>query len=160
MPRGGAPAQRFRATIDGTGKGRVYLALPFDPAGVWGERARYHVRGTIDGRPFRGAAEPFAKGHLLALGPAYRRDTGLSPGDEVEVVLEIEGPQREALAPDLAAALEAEPEAGRFFDALATFYRKGYLRWIEATKRRPDVRAARITELVELLKAGHKQRPG
>jgi len=159
VPPSSAGPQRFRAKIDGTEKGRVYLALPFDPAGVWGERSRYHLRGTIDGRPFRGAAEPFAKGHLLALGPAYREGTGLGPGDVVEVVLEIEGPQRDALAPDLAAALEAEPEAGRFFDALASFYRKNYLRWIEATKRRPDVRAARIAELVELLRTGHKQRP-
>ena len=57
------------------------------------------------------------------------------------------------------AALDAEPEAGRFFNALASFYRKAYLRWIDATKRRPDVRAARIAELIQLLKAGHKQRP-
>jgi bacteriocin resistance YdeI/OmpD-like protein/uncharacterized protein DUF1905 len=159
VPPSGTEPQRFRATIDGTEKGRVYLPLPFDPAGVWGERARYHVRGTIDGMQFRGAVEPFAKGHFLPLGPAYRKCTGLGPGHEVEVVLEIEGPQREGLAPDIAAALEAEPEAARFFDALASFYRKGYLRWIEATKRRPDVRAARIAELIGLLKAGHKQRP-
>jgi hypothetical protein len=40
------------------------------------------------------------------------------------------------------------------------FYRNAYLRWIDATKRRPEVRAARIAETVELLKAGVKQRPG
>ena len=67
--------------------------------------------------------------------------------------------QREGLAPDIAAALEANPEAAHFFDTLAGFYRKGYLRWIGATKRRPDVRAERIAELMELLKAGYKQRP-
>jgi hypothetical protein len=33
------------------------------------------------------------------------------------------------------------------------------LRWIDATTRRPDVRAARITEVVDLLAAGIKQRP-
>jgi hypothetical protein len=42
------------------------------------------------------------------------------------VVLALESPQRADLAPDLAAALDAEPEAGAFFDALATFCRKGY----------------------------------
>jgi uncharacterized protein YdeI (YjbR/CyaY-like superfamily) len=70
-----------------------------------------------------------------------------------------EGPQSDALAPDIAAALSAEPEAARFFDGLATFYRKNYLRWIEATKRSPEVRAQRIAELVELMKAGKKERP-
>jgi hypothetical protein len=50
-------------------------------------------------------------------------------------------------------------QAGAFFDSLAQFYRKGYLRWIDATKRRPDVRAERIAEVVRLLNAGVKERP-
>ena len=58
-----------------------------------------------------------------------------------------------------AAALAANPAAGAFFDTLAQFYRKAYLRWIDATTRRPDVRAARIAEVVGLLAAGIKERP-
>ena len=152
--------QRFRAKIDGTAKGRAYVTLPFDPAQVWGERGRYYVAGTINGMKVRGRLDESGKGHFLPLGPAYRRDNGLQPGDVVDVVLVDEHPPREGLAPDISAALDAEPEAGRFFDALAGFYRKNYLRWIDATKRRPDVREARIAEFVELLKAGRKQRPG
>jgi uncharacterized protein YdeI (YjbR/CyaY-like superfamily) len=75
------------------------------------------------------------------------------------VVLEPEGPQRDDLEPDIVAALDAEPDAGVFFDSLAQFYRRAYLRWIDGTRRRPDVRAERIAEMVELLKAGHKERP-
>ena len=67
--------------------------------------------------------------------------------------------QRGDLADDIAAALAANPAAGAFFDTLAQFYRKAYLRWIDGTKRRPDVRAARIAEMVDLLAAGVKQRP-
>jgi len=63
-------------------------------------------------------------------------------GDEVEVVLYPEGPQRANLAPDVAAALDTAPDAAAFFDSLAQFYRRGYLRWIDATKRSPDKRAA------------------
>jgi hypothetical protein len=66
---------------------------------------------------------------------------------------------RDDLADDVAAALAANPDAGAFFDSLAQFYRRGYLHWIDATKRRPDQRAERITEMVKLLKAGVKQRP-
>ena len=80
-------------------------------------------------------------------------------GDEVTVELAPEGPQRSDLADDIAAALEASPAAGAFFDTLAQFYRKAYLRWIDATSRRPDVRAARIAEVVDLLAAGIKERP-
>ena len=75
------------------------------------------------------------------------------------MVLMPEGPQSEALAADIVAALEADPEAARFFDGLATFYRKKYLRWIDATRRSPEVRAQRIAELVELMRAGKKERP-
>ena len=46
-----------------------------------------------------------------------------------------------------------------FFDSLAQFYRRAYLRWIDATKRRPDLRAERIAEMIELLTAGMKERP-
>jgi hypothetical protein len=107
----------------------------------------------------RASIEPLDDGHGILLGPAWRRDCGIGPGDEVEVVLAPEGPQREDLAPDFAAALEAEPEAGEFFDSLAQFYRNAYLRWIDGTKRKPEVRAQRIAETTELLKAGVKQRP-
>ena len=149
----------FRARLEGADKGRVYVTLPFDPEEAWGPRARYHVRGTINGRGVRGPLEQYGKGYFLALGPAYRRGAGLRVGDQVEVTLAPEGPQSEALAPDIAAALEAEPKAARFFDGLATFYRKAYLRWIDSTKRSPEARAERIAELVELMKAGRKQRP-
>jgi hypothetical protein len=148
----------FQARLEGTERGRVYVVLPFDPRKVWGVRPRYHIRGTISGKGVRGALEQFAKGYYLPLGPAYRRAAGLQPGDAVTVVLIPEGPQSEALAPDLAAAFTAEPGAAQFFDGLATFYRKKYLRWIDATKRSPDLRAQRIAELVKLMKAGMRER--
>jgi uncharacterized protein YdeI (YjbR/CyaY-like superfamily) len=62
-----------------------------------------------------------------------------------------------ALAPDIVAALADEPEARAFFESLATFYRNGYVRWIESA-RRPETRLARIAELLSLLKEGKKQR--
>jgi uncharacterized protein YdeI (YjbR/CyaY-like superfamily) len=80
-------------------------------------------------------------------------------GADVVAEFAPEGPQRRDLADDVAAALEADPAAAAFFDTLAQFYRKAYLRYIDATVRRPDLRPARITEVVGLLGAGVKQRP-
>jgi len=159
MPSKRGAERSFRANIEGAEKGRVYLVLPFDPEKAWGLKARHHVRGTINGRDVRGALEQFSRGYFLPLGPTYRRGAELHLGDLVNVTLAPEGPQSAALAPDIAAALDAEPEAARFFDGLATFYRKNYLRWIDATKRNPEVRGQRIAELVSLMKAGQKQRP-
>jgi hypothetical protein len=143
------------AVIERDSRGRVIIALPFDPSEAWGAKTRHHVFGTVGDRRVRGALN----GARLVLGPSWCRDAELASGDAVEVVLEPEGPQRDALAPDVAAALDARPAARECFDSLATFYRKGYLRWVDATRRRPEVRAERIAEMVELLAAGHKQRP-
>ena len=87
------------------------------------------------------------------------RDPVIAATGDVVVELAPEGPQRGDLASDIAAALEADPAAAAFFDTLAQFYRKAYLRWIDSTTRRPDLSAARIAEVVGLLAAGIKERP-
>ena len=67
------------------------------------------------------------------------------------------GPQRDDLPDDLRAALDDDPGAAAFWDSLAQFCRNAY-RWINVTKRHPDQRGLRITEVVGLLHDGHKQR--
>ena len=55
--------------------------------------------------------------YFLPLGAAWRRDCGLEAGAEVEVILWPEGPQSENLSPDVAAALDIEPQAKAFFES-------------------------------------------
>jgi len=153
-------SRQFRTQLVAEPGGRAYVEVPFDPAEAWGAKERHHVTGTVNGVKVRGALERVGGTWRLSLGPAWRRDAGIEPGDAVTVDLLAEGPQRDSLPPDLAAALDAEPAAGAFFDALATFYRKGYLRWLDGASRRPAVRAERVRELIALLKAGKKSREG
>jgi hypothetical protein len=152
-------SRRFTAEVIKNPKGRVLVPLPFAPDDAWGPKLSHPVAGSVNGMGVRAVVEPIDVGWGIVLGPAWRRDCGIAPGDVVDVVLEPEGPQRHDLATDLADALAAEPDAAAFFDGLAQFYRNAYLKWIDGTKRRPDLRAARIAEVVELLKAGVKQRP-
>jgi bacteriocin resistance YdeI/OmpD-like protein len=151
--------QRFRTTASVDRQGRTRVPVPFEPDEVWGAKPRHHVTGSVAGQRVRGVLERAGSGRVLVLGPAWGRDHGPADGQDVEVVLAPEGPQRGALAPDVAAALDASPEAGAFFDSLAQFYRKAYLRWIDATKRRPEQRPERIAEMVRLLADGRKERP-
>lgn len=150
---------QYRATLLEAGRGRVVVPLPFEPDQVFGPKARHHVAGTVNGMPVRAVIEPIESGYGFVLGPAWRRDCHLGPGDLVEVSLAPEGPQRGDLPTDFAAALDADPRAAEFFDSLAQFYRRGYLRWIEATRRSPQRRAERIAETVRLLSEGKKARP-
>jgi hypothetical protein len=149
--------QRFKTIVAKTGS-RTSIAIPFNPNEVWGAKQRHHITGTINGCAVRGSLGSDGSQYFLPLGAAWRRDNGVAAGTEVEVVLSPEGPQTDTLAPDVLAALENEPEARAFFESLATFYRKGYLRWIEGAARRPEIRSARIAEMLRLLKAGKKQR--
>ncbi|HEY7279354.1 MAG TPA: YdeI/OmpD-associated family protein [Trebonia sp.] len=151
--------QRFGAQVAASPGGRAIVVVPFDPDEVWGAKAEHHVNGTVNGCRVRVRLAPGDGGWAFTLSPARVRDLGLVLGEEARVELAPEGPQRADLADDVAAALAANPAAAAFFDTLAQFYRKAYLRWIDATTRRPDVRAARIAEVVDLLAAGVKERP-
>ncbi|MEV0457344.1 YdeI/OmpD-associated family protein [Catellatospora methionotrophica] len=150
---------RFDAVIGVAARGAVLVPVPFDPDTVWGRKPRHHVAGTVGGIRVRGVVEAAGGGFGFTLGPAWLRDCGVQAGATVSVELVAEGPQRADLAEDVAAALDAHPAAGAFFDALAQFYRKAYLRWIDATRRRPEQRPVRIAAMIELLAAGHKERP-
>jgi len=152
-------SQRFDVTVAAGRGGKLLVPVPFDPDQVWGAKQRHHIAGTVNGARVRAVLEPAGDGFGFTLGPASPGACGVAAGDQVTVEIAPEGPQRDDLAEDVAAALAAEPEAGAFFDSLAQFYRRAYLRWIDATKRRPAQRAERIAEMVELLKSGTKQRP-
>ena len=148
--------QRFKTTVAKSGSS-TYIAIPFNPNEVWGVKQRHHITGSINGWRVRGSLGSDGSQYVLPLGAAWRRDSGVEAGMEVEVVLTPEGPQADALAGDIRAALDSEPQAKAFFESLATFYRNGYIRWIESAKR-PQTRSARIAEMLSLLIAGKKQR--
>ena len=152
-------AERSTALVIAGPGGRAIVVVAFDPDKAWGAKAAHHVNGTVNGRRVRVTLSPGDSGWAFNLSPSRVRDLGVAAGDEVIVELAPEGPQRAQLAEDISAALAANPAAGAFFDTLAQFYRKAYLRYIDATTRRPELRAARIAEVVELLAAGIKERP-
>jgi len=151
--------RRFAATVTVDAKGRVHVPVPFDPDDAWGSKPRHHVTGTVAGCGLRAVVDEIDGGHEIVLGPAWNRTGRPDSTAPVEVALGPEGPQRDDLPPDIAAALAAAPDAAAFFDSLAQFYRRAYLRWIDATKRHPEQRPIRIAEVIRLLQEGQKQRP-
>lgn len=151
-----ADERHFQAVIQQIGaQCRVYL--PFDPNAVWGSRARHDVTGSVNGAPYRGPVKLAEGRAFISLGEVFRQSAGLAPGDSVAVVLALEGPQAGNMPDDLNAALAGAPQARAFFEALPTFYRKNYLRWVEGA-RRPETRGKRIQEMLDLLAAGKREK--
>ncbi|MBB6053636.1 YdeI/OmpD-associated family protein [Armatimonas rosea] len=150
------PLQRYTTKLSIRGKS-VALPIPFDPDDTWGQKERHDVAGTVDGHTIRGVLKADRDGVVLPLGPTWLKDAGLvvSEATEVEVELSPEGPQLDNLAADFREALLANPEACAYFQAIPTFHRKNYVRWIDDAKR-PETRTKRISEAIVLLNA--KQR--
>ena len=146
----------FPAHTEGRKSGGITIRLPFDPADAWGDRDKWYVHGTIDGRTYRGSVERIGsgdRGAAIDLGPTWCRDPEVGPGHDVTVVMRLEGPQLDTIDPAFAEALRAEPAARRTFESLATFYRKDFADWVGSAKR-DETRERRITESVALLREG------
>jgi hypothetical protein len=140
-------------------RGKLFVPVPFDPDVEWTPKPQHHVHGTVDGCRVRAVITTKDGERGFVMGAIWLQDNDLASDREVAVEIMPEGPQRADLDPDIVAALDENPAAGAFFDSLAQFYRKAYLRWIDGTKKRPDVRAQRIADMVTYLAAGRKERP-
>ena len=151
-------AERFDADVEARTNGGIAIRLPFDPDDAWGEKDAHYVAGSIQGIRMRGKLVRRGTNPYLELGPSWCRSPGFGTGDRVQVVLEPEGPQLADLHPDFRAALDADPDARRSFESLATFYRKGFVRDIDGAKR-PETRRRRLDKLIAACESGKRLMP-
>ncbi len=109
--------QRFDARIAAGPRDHALIVVPFDPdAEWWGVKAVHHVSGTVNGCRVRVTLEPGESGWVFTMNPARMQHASIVIGSQVPVELSPERPQRGDLAEDIAAALEANPSAGAFFE--------------------------------------------
>ena len=147
---------RFTTVAAGRPRGGITIRLPADADDVWGQKTRHDLVGSVGGHRMRGTLVRDATGYRLDLGPAWCRDPNVGAGRTVEVALVPEDPQVDTVASDIREAFLASPPARHAFESLATFYRKGFIRWIESAKR-PDTRRTRIEGMVATLLAGGRE---
>ena len=89
--------------------------------------------------------------YMIGFNQERREASGIQPGQEIEVTLELDtAPQVIELPDDLAAALAEKPGARAAFDAFATSARKEFVRQVTEAKA-ADTRARRIAKIVEKL---------
>ena len=156
MKVAGMSRQTFETTVETGERGRVFITIPFDPKTIWGKQSRYYVKGTLNQTAYDGSLGTRAGVVFMPLNKALQQTANLKPGDHVAVVMELAEAVREEVPADFRSALSGMPEAATFFDGLTAFYHNTYVEWIVSAKK-PETRRDRISQAVDLLKAGQNQ---
>jgi Uncharacterized protein conserved in bacteria len=145
---------KFRATLELAGKTATGFQIPAEVIENLGAGKRPAIRITINGHTYRSTAASMGGRHMVGVSAENRKSAGVAAGDEVEVNIELDTEPREVTVPaDLSAALDGDPEAGRFFDGLSYSHKRWYVLWIEGAKK-AETRQRRVTEAVGRLRDG------
>jgi hypothetical protein len=145
---------RFSTTVVLGGKTATGLEVPTEVVSALGAGKRPPVTVSVGGHTYRSTVAPMAGSYWLPLAAEHRTAAGVAAGDTVEVDVELdEAPRVVALPADLAAALDAEPEARRRFDALSYSNQRRHVLAVEGAKAEAT-RARRVAAAVATLREG------
>jgi hypothetical protein len=150
---------RFEGTLETTPRGGGGCLVELTPSVVeaLGGGSRFRVKGALDGVAFASSTMPMGGGRVcLGVHKATREAAGATFGDRVTIELERDDAPREVEVPDdLAQALSSDPAARTVYEGLSFTHRNEYARWVAEAKR-PDTKARRVEQSLEMLRAGVK----
>jgi hypothetical protein len=134
--------------------GGLFFTLPQKESVRFGVRGRVPVTGTLNGHAFRSSIFPTGDGrHYMAVNKGLRADAGVSAGDRVQVVMEVDTEPRAVTLPhDLDEALSKSKAARTQFDKLSYTHQKEIVRSLEEAKR-AETRARRLEQTMTRLAA-------
>lgn len=146
----------FQATIRQAGKTATGIPVPDEVVEGLGAGKRPAVQVTINGYTYRSTIATMDGEFMIPLAAEHRAASGVSGGQDVTVALELDTAPREVTVPeDLAAALEGDAEASRFFESLSYSQKRWYVLRVEGAKK-AETRARRVTDSVQMLREGRK----
>jgi hypothetical protein len=145
---------RFRTTVQQAGKTATGIQVPEAVVEALGSGKRPPVKVTINGYTYRSTVAVVGGAHMVGVSAESRAGAGIAGGDEVEVDVELDTAPREVAVPaDLAAALDAEPNARRTFDKLSYSNKSWHVLQVTGAKSE-ETRQRRIAKSVATLKEG------
>jgi bifunctional DNA-binding transcriptional regulator/antitoxin component of YhaV-PrlF toxin-antitoxin module len=111
---------RFTTTVLLGGRTATGLVVPPEVVEALGSGKKPAVVVTVGGHTYRSTVAPRGGQFLIPLSGENRTAAGVAAGDTVDVDVELDTEPRVVDVPaDLAAALDADPDARRRFDAMS-----------------------------------------
>jgi hypothetical protein len=148
---------RFLATLELAGKTATGFRIPDEAIDALGAGKKPAVRVTIRGYTYRSTVARRGDRYLMGVSAENRAGAGVAAGDEVDVDIELDTEPREVMVPpDFADALDADPQARRFFDGLSFSQKQWYVLPIEEAKK-PETRERRFAKAIGMLREGRKR---
>lgn len=147
-------AMSFRTTLLQSGPTATGFEVPAAVVASLGKGKRPPVVVTVNGYTYRNTVAVFGEVYMIGLSAEHRAASGIRAGDDLEVELVLDTASRVVDVPaDLAAALDAEPEARRTFDALSYSNQSWHVLSVDGAKA-DDTRRRRIEKSVATLREG------
>jgi hypothetical protein len=145
---------RFTTTLERSGKTATGIRVPDEVVDALGAGRRPAVTVTINGYTYRNTLAVMGGETWVGVSALHREGAGVAAGDRIDVDLELDtAPRVVEVPPDLAAALDATPEARRTFDGLSYSNRSWHVLQVTGAKT-DETRARRIERSVEALREG------
>ena len=146
----------FETTLTASGN-NTGIVVPDGVVEQLGAGRRPPVVVDVNGYEYRSTVAVRGGRSLISVSAAVRAATGLKGGDPIRVRLRVaDAPRAVVVPPDLAAALNENPEARRFFDTLSNSLQRYHVDTV-TTAKSEDTRRRRIAKAVELFLAGKKR---
>lgn len=144
----------FRAPLRPRGPAAAVVLDDAQVAEVGEGAKRFPVVATVNGYTWRASVARMGGEFLVGLSREVRAGAGVTAGDDVDVILELDAAPREVdVPPALAAALAGDEPARVAFEAMAFTHRKEYARWVAEAKK-DETRDRRVEQALEMIKAG------
>ena len=147
---------KFRTTILQGGKTATGIEVPESVMAALDAGRKPAVRVTIGDYTYRSTVATVDDKSMVGVSAEHRARAGVAGGDEVDVNIELDTEPRTVTVPaELAAALDADPEARATFDRLSYSNRSWHVLQVTGAKTE-ETRQRRIARSIEAL---HEGRP-
>ncbi len=138
----------FKTTLAGKVGSPTGIEVPPAAIAELGSSKKPPVKVTVNGYTYQSTVAVMGGKFMIPLSAAHREASGLSAGDKIAVILELdEAPRTVEIPADLLTALSKKASIKAAFDALAQSKRKECVRQVVEAKAQ-DTRERRIAKIV------------